>query len=99
MNGLTELLVADMEKNPPQSHKLKTWPEYFQRVMTRQKTFELRKNDRDFQVGDKILLQEYDPQTQQYTGNEYHTYIKYMIENKPDLGLKPGYCIFGIEVF
>ena len=42
-------------------HELKTWPSYFHDVVTGQKTFEYRKNDRDFQQGDLLLLREFDP--------------------------------------
>lgn len=42
-------------------HNLKTWPEYFRAVRNREKTFELRFNDRDFKVGDVLLLQEFNP--------------------------------------
>jgi len=42
-------------------HTLKIWPRYFDRVISGEKTFEVRKNDRDFQNGDTIRLREYDP--------------------------------------
>lgn len=44
-----------------QSHKLKTWPDYFQAVWEGRKKFDLRRDDRDYQVGDMLLLREYDP--------------------------------------
>lgn len=50
-------------KNPEQRttvHELKTWPYYFEEVWNGTKTFEVRKNDRDFRVGDTLILQEYD---------------------------------------
>lgn len=40
-------------------HYLKTWPEVFEKVISGEKTFEVRKNDRDFKVGDYVKLQEY----------------------------------------
>ena len=43
------------------THDLKTWPEYFHQILARKKTFELRLNDRDFQVGDTLRLIEFDP--------------------------------------
>jgi len=42
------------------THALKTWPEYFQAVAERGKTFEVRKADRPFKVGETLLLQEWD---------------------------------------
>lgn len=42
-------------------HSLKTLPVYFAAVLRGDKTFEVRKNDRDFQTGDTLILREYDP--------------------------------------
>ncbi len=42
-------------------HRLKTLPEFFDAVLSGVKTFEVRRDDRDFQVGDILCLEEYDP--------------------------------------
>jgi hypothetical protein len=41
-------------------HELKTWPVYFNRLVSGEKTFEVRLNDRGFQAGDTLRLREYD---------------------------------------
>lgn len=49
-------------------HDLKIWPDYFDDVAAGRKRAELRKNDRNFQVGDLCNLREFDPVTGKYTG-------------------------------
>lgn len=61
------------------THELKTWPIPFWDVVSGAKTFEVRKNDRDFKVGDYLVLKEYDPDTQKYTGDRVVVQIDYSI--------------------
>ena len=54
-------------------HELKCWSEYF-RALSRpeprkRKTLEVRRNDRDYKVGDYLVLREYDPKTEKYLDN------------------------------
>lgn len=49
-------------------HDLKTWPEHFRDVRAGIKTAELRLNDRNYQPGDVLVLREYDPRADEYTG-------------------------------
>ena len=42
-------------------HLLKCWPEYYEATISGHKTFDIRKNDREFMVGDILSLQEWDP--------------------------------------
>lgn len=42
-------------------HRLKAWPEFYTALAAGTKTFEFRPNDRDFKVGDLLLLQEWRP--------------------------------------
>lgn len=51
------------------THNLKTWPRFFELVQDGTKLYEVRRNDRNFQPGDVLQLQEYDPATG-YTGRE-----------------------------
>lgn len=49
-------------------HILKTWPRYWHAIENGSKTFELRVNDRDFNVGDELILRQWDNNTQTYLG-------------------------------
>ncbi len=59
-------------------HELKTWPRYFSDVLSGKKTFELRKDDRGFDVGDILHLREFDPKTG-YTGRECRRIVTYIL--------------------
>lgn len=43
------------------THELKTWPEPFAAMVDGRKAFEIRRDDRNFAVGDALLLREYEP--------------------------------------
>lgn len=73
-------------------HKLKIHPEYFEEVFTRKKSFEIRKNDRNFQIGDILLLQEYIPETQEYTGRVVERKVTYIT----DFAQKDNYVVMAI---
>lgn len=80
-------------------HTLKTWPEYFYRVLHGQKNFEVRKNDRDFQIGDEVILEYFDPDNPE-SSKDYRAPIKIRITyllNGGQFGIEPGYCVFGFE--
>ncbi len=51
-------------------HVLKCWPEPFEAVLSGRKKAEIRHDDRGFEVGDLLCLQEWDPGTMTYTGRE-----------------------------
>lgn len=51
-------------------HQIKIWPEHFEGIITGRKTYELRRVDRPYRVGDGILLQEYDRESKLLTGRE-----------------------------
>lgn len=77
------------------THELKTIPPYFEAVQRGIKRFELRRNDRDFRVGDVLFLREYLPATQQYTGRDCCREIDYILDAE-NMGLVPGYVVLGI---
>ena len=78
----------------PIIHELKILPQYFDEVRSHDKQFELRKDDRDYKVGDFILLKEWKDGS--YTGREVGCFkISYILRNCQEYGLTDGYCILG----
>jgi len=72
------------------THQLKTWPMYFQAIQQASKNFELRRNDRNFQVGDVLELQEWDPTGETYTGQSVLRLVTYILFGPFD-GLEKGF--------
>lgn len=78
-------------------HFLKCWPEYFKALEDGEKKFELRKDDRMWEVGDKITLMEWNPTEEKNTGRRIKFTITYILRNAPQFGLMDGYCILSLE--
>lgn len=78
------------------THILKILPEYFDAVANNKKDFELRNNDRDFEVDDVLILREWDGE--RYTGREVARTIKYIYHGTGEYGLAEGYCILGLSM-
>ena len=55
-------------------HELKLSTKYFKDVVDLKKTFEIRKNDRNFEVGDVLALSAYDSFYHRYAKNGYITH-------------------------
>jgi len=77
------------------SHDLKCWPGCFADIMAYDKTFEVRKNDRDFKVGDILILREWDPSRKDYTGAVTRREVTYVISL--ELFGIPGFVAMGIQ--
>lgn len=87
-------------------HELKTDSAVFHDVRAGEKTFEIRKNDRNFQVGDTLLLRETAftgnamanlGAPLKYTGDELTVTVTYIIKG-PVYGLADNWCIMSIYV-
>ena len=84
-----------MTDRKPMEHELKVLPQFYNGISSHRKTFEIRKDDRDYQVGDRILLREFDGE--KYTGNQTRRIITYILRDAKEYGLADGYCILGIQ--
>lgn len=77
-------------------HELKTWPEFFHEVFMGHKTFEVRYNDRDFKKGDCVILNEYDPKLEVYTGRKMARGISYILKGG-EFGINEGYVVLSLS--
>jgi len=78
------------------THRLKTWPQYFEEVYSGKKNFELRKNDRNYNVGDILILEEWDSELRDYSGRRISKKVEYILEGG-SLGLEKGYVIMALS--
>lgn len=78
------------------THELKCWPQYFDAVWDNKKKFEIRINDRDFKVGDILILKKYDPEKEEYLPQSIETTISYVLEG-PSFGLAKGFAIISFD--
>lgn len=62
----------------PKTHILKCVNPYFQELENGNKTFELRKADRNYQLGDVLILKEYFPDNNIYSGREHSLSVDYI---------------------
>lgn len=80
------------------THELKTIQPYFGQMANESKTFEIRKYDRNYQVGDKLKLMEWEPNGHYFTGLYRIKVISHILTDAEDFGLMKGFCILSFEV-
>lgn len=79
----------------PVEHDVKCWPPYFGAVAAGDKPFEVRQADRDYRVGDVLLLREWRPDWRDYTGRLVRKRITYRLDGGA-FGIEPGTCVLGL---
>lgn len=58
----------------------KIWPKYFELVSSGKKRFELRLADFEAKEGDTLVLEEWDPETKEYTGRKTEKKIDFVLK-------------------
>ena len=76
------------------THNLKIQEEYYIAVLEGRKRFEIRKNDRRFQVGDVVILNEVIGDQCDYSGRSLKVRIIYITEYEQ----KKDNVVFGFEM-
>ncbi|TYO65567.1 DUF3850 domain-containing protein [Bradyrhizobium hipponense] len=80
----------------------KSWTHFFQAIKAGQKLHDVRE-DEGYQIGDVIVLQEYDNINGRYTGEEQEVEVSYIANRTVPCAfssavLSPGYCILSLKV-
>ena len=89
-------------------HELKTDPDVFQASFDGKKNYEIRWNDRGYQVGDTLILRETtysyadrmtlpNPKPLIYTGRELNETINHVLDGGK-YGLQQGWVILNLDV-
>lgn len=82
----------------PITHDLKCWPKFFPHVFDNSKPFEVRKRDRDYRVGDRLLLREWNPDDGTYSGRSIERAITYVLTaDDAPWALEHGFCVLGLR--
>ena len=92
MEDAKKMEVLPSEKPKP-IHQIKLGKTFFADAAAGIKPFTLRKNDRNYQVGDILEKQEHD--NGEYTGRALRQEVIYKLEDYT--GLQEGYCILGVK--
>ena len=73
-------------------HELKLQQPFFDDVFFNRKDFEVRKNDRDFKIGDRLKLVEYPSDKPRFVLKD----IKYILQGG-QYGIEKGYVVLGLK--
>lgn len=81
-------------------HKVKCWTPYYLAIVAGDKKFDVRRDDRGYQKGDYVLLEQFDPTTQKYVTASrgcpfsIEKEIKYILTGG-QFGIEPGFVVLG----
>lgn len=97
LNILDPVVVQPMLRVIGIDHELRIDPEHYERVQDGSKTFEIRRNDRNYQEGQVVMLREWRrggiAEGKRYSGREHVARIGYIADYKQ----QPGYVVFSLS--
>jgi len=81
----------------------KVWPQYFEKILSGEKKFELRLADWQCDAGDILVLREWNLETKEYTGRQIEEEVACVVKSK-DLNMftkgeieKYGWQVIGFK--
>jgi hypothetical protein len=78
-------------------HKLKLHKDLFNDTCSGIKRFEIRKDDRGFQVGDVLILEVWDEDANKYTGDWVKVFVTYILRDT-QYGMSPDHVIMSTKI-
>jgi ParB family chromosome partitioning protein len=87
-------LPSDTQEDGQKVHHIKLGASFFEEVAAGEKTFELRKNDRDYKKGDILEMMEF--KDGKNTGRTVRVLVTYILTEFT--GLEEGYCIMATSL-
>ena len=79
-------------------HIKKIQEKYFFDILLNNKRFEIRKNDCNYKIGDRVKLVLYKGNEKVGQDNYIVVKITYILKDIPQYGLDKDYCIFGFRI-
>ena len=79
-------------------HIKKIQEKYFFDILLNNKRFEIRKNDCNYKVGDRVKLVLYKGDEKVGQDNYIIVKITYILKDIPQYGLDKDYCVFGFRI-
>ena len=79
-------------------HIKKIQEKYFFDILLNNKRFEIRKNDCNYKIGDRVKLVLYKGNEKVGQDNYIIVKITYILKDIPQYGLDKDYCIFGFRI-
>lgn len=94
--------LAKTYKRNPRVHQVKSWVPFFQAIKRGDKLHDLRKDDRGYEVGDQLMLHEYDQVAGRYTGDRLCVDVTFITDRRTPCAfssavLPSDYCILSIR--
>lgn len=82
------------------THEVKSWAHFFDAIADGRKSYDLRKDDRGYNIGDVLVLCRYDIVEGKYTGEKCCVTVTYITNNQHPCAyssavLPHDYCILG----
>lgn len=62
--------------------KKKMWPESYEKILSGEKTYDIRLADWNIEPGNTLVFQEWNPKTKEYTGRELHKKVGHVGKTK-----------------